>query len=158
MFIFFLVDAQKISTLHIDKMNSSDFTPGDIVKVSVFIDELTDPVALIQMYIGFDEKVLQYKSTSYVNPVFKNGWKDNVTSLYFAAVFISVNSTGNIEEQMGKLCELEFIYKGGVTDLIWGTEEVIQNGVRITGDTRFFDSNSKDIVLSLIDGCVCKLE
>jgi len=158
-FVLFLmvqgINAQEINALRIGSVDMSDLKPGDLVRVPVYFDEITQAISLFQIYITFDHTVLEFVSTTNISDSFEDGWRDNITDSFFAAVFIDMKRSGKSSEQKGKLCELEFKYKGGETELLWGTETILEENVRVAGETKLVGVDKSDLSLKLVNGCIC---
>lgn len=152
------VDAQEINALRIGTIDNSDLNPGDIISVPVYFDEVTQAVTLFQMYITFDQTVLKYVSTKNINASFEEGWRDNLTENFFAVVYIDINRNGKMSDQIGKLFELEFMYNGGETELLFGTVTKVEDNVRVTGETQLMGTNESILPIKLVNGCVCSTE
>jgi len=152
------VDAQEICALRIGTIDNSDLKQGDIISVPVYIDEVTQTVTLFQMYITFDQTVLKYISTKNIKSSFKEGWRDNLTENFFAAVYIDVNRDGKISDQIGKLFELEFKYIGGETELLFGTVTEVVDNVRVAGEVQLIGLDESILPVKLVNGCVCSSE
>jgi len=152
------LNAQELTTLRIGEIDVSGYNKGDKIVVPVYCDNLSDDIGALQLYITYDQSVLDYQKVSYIHPKIEEEWRDNNTENFWAAVWISMTRQTVFFNPGDKICELEFIYVGGQTDLVWGKENETIEGRIIKGETKIIDLNSQVFSLNLINGCVCNLE
>jgi hypothetical protein len=160
--VFFIsgyyVNAQEVLTLSIDKINSKTLSRGDTIPVRVYMEQNSFELSTFQLFFKYDANVIEYIKTNLVNKKFTENWHDNVIQDLFAAVYVDVNKSGFSATEKIAICELNFIYKGGETDLMFGKESVIEQEVRLNGETKFTTLTNANLPLNLIHGCVCELE
>jgi hypothetical protein len=150
--------AQQVPTLEIARINSSELSIGDTVRVDLHIKSAGYELSSFQMFVMYNSDVLKLLFVDQINENFKSNWHDNKTELFYAAVFADMNRGGILLKEEELLCELVFIYKGGETNLEWGTEEIRRDGTLYEGKTIFTDLDNNDIDFTLINGCVCKIK
>ena len=150
-----LVQSQEMSVFSIDRVSTEGYNVGDIIDVPVYFDDLSQPIALFQIFFEFDHSVLEYVETKDINPAFDDGWRDNHTPDFYAVVFLDMNKKGKIEKQLGKVCTLSFKYLGGDTDIKWGTKDEFVEKVKKMGVTKYIAVYNSTPEVRLIDGCVC---
>jgi hypothetical protein len=150
--------AQGAITLRIDKINVKTLNPGDKVLVGVFCDNQTGGLGGFQLYIDFDRSVLEFKNSINKHPFFNIEWIENFSNCCYASNWLTLEKGGVNFKPGEKLFDLEFVYKGGETTLIWQKEQIIKEDRIVQGQTMFIDGQAMEKELKLIDGCVCKTE
>lgn len=151
-----LVFGQKKTTLEIEKINSSTLKKGQHIEVKLYMNPVHVSYSSFQIYLHFNHDVLDYVSTQNIDPEFKEGWRDNITENFYAAVFVDFKQNGFTMNEKTLICEIEFVYKGGETVIKWGKESEKKDGALIKGETKFTDLKNNSLALELVDGCVCK--
>jgi hypothetical protein len=126
------------------KLGSTDITglmPGDTVKVSIILDDIS-PGAEVwesQFCFHFDPGVIDWTGT--FDTI--NGWW---TVIYIGDVMV-VYGAPEFATPGITFIDINFIYLGGETDLTWASDY----------PTEMYDQNFDYFVLTLFDGCVCDL-
>lgn len=158
-FFGFYLNGQEVLTLSIDKINSKSLSKGDPISVNIELDKTSFLLSSFQMYMKYDPAVLKYQSTQYINEKFADNWHDNNNAggLY-AVLYVDMKQDGFEVPAKTILCELEFIYLGGSSDLKFGQEEIRENEIMKDGKTKFTDTSNSNMPLNLLDGCVCSFE
>lgn len=157
-FIGLYINGQEALTLSIDKIDSKSLSKGDKVSVKIELDKTSFRLSSFQLYIKFDQVVLEYQETKQINSKFGGNWHDNIINDLYAALFVDLTQTGFEVSEKIVLCELEFIYLGGDTDLKFGTENQRVDEVLRNGETKFTDLSNNNMPLNLLDGCICNNE
>lgn len=147
--------SQGKTVLSIKNVNTDKLKTGDHIAVQLFLESSEKRLSSFQMYLKYDQDVLTYKEIKNVNSLIKNSWFDNQTPNFIAALYFDNIQKGIHFEGKQLLCEVEFIYNGGETDIQWGTESKIVDGVMFMGITKFTNIEKTDIKPELINGCVC---
>lgn len=155
--VFFIGSAwaQQV-TLSIDKLNSNNLKVGDSVVVNINIEKFYQTISSFQCFLEYDQNVLQFVKSKQVNDIVKSSWRENLTEYFYVGLFIDMTREGFNVSNDETLCQLSFVYLGGETDLIFGTENKIVNNAKTMGETKFTNRNNEAIELNLINGCVCK--
>ena len=157
-FIGLYINGQEALTLSIDKIDTKLLSKGDKVSVKIELDKTSFQLSSFQLYVKFDQAVLEYQKTKQVYSHFSDNWNDNVITDLYAALYIDLNRTGFEVLEKIVLCELEFIYLGGNSNLKFGAKEERVNEILRSGETIFTDFSNNNIPLNLLDGCICSFE
>ena len=157
-FLALYLNGQEVLTLSIDKIDSKTLSIGDKVSVKITLGKTTFKLSSFQLYVKYNADVLEYQKTKQVYSQFGSNWHDNIVNDLFAALYVDMNQTGFEVPEDIVICELEFIYLGGNTDLKFGTKEERVNKVLLNGETLFTDLSNNNVPLNLIDGCICSPE
>lgn len=147
---------QEVTTLTIDKIDISNLNIGDKISINLNITNLEYKPSSFQLYIEYDNKVLEYVSTTNINEQIKKGWQENNNKNVYAAVCMDLSRKGFDLAKQELMCTLEFIYKGGESKLNWSTESVTEGGILKMGSTTFTDVGNNTMSVNLINGCVCE--
>ncbi|MEZ5198945.1 MAG: T9SS type A sorting domain-containing protein [Bacteroidales bacterium] len=140
-----VLSAQYQATLRLSSTDASTLVPGDTVYVPVYCDDIT-PGALvfsIDAGFGFDYSVLFWTGIYSINfgeipdwLIGTNEWSGMVV------LFVDPTFVGTTVSPGTQLCEIDFVYLGGETQL------------SLYETSGFWP----DFETTLIDGCVCNLE
>ena len=150
------VISQESITLRVSEIDITDKLPGDTLYVSVFCDEVSDVIMGWQIYLLYDEDVLEYVSLNYKQTNMAGDWFENDLGYMWAANWLDPTFKGVSLYPGEKLFELAYVYLGGQTDINWGLEVINEGGKLIKGETMVADSKVKPFKLNLIKGCICK--
>lgn len=140
----------------IDKINSNSLKVGDTVLINLNVEQYLQPISSFQIFFEFDQNVLDFVKTKNVNDLFSSQWRDNINENYFVGLYIDYNKVGLTIDNDDIICQLQFVYKGGDSDLSWSRSTDNKENSKVKGITKFLNSQNEPIDLNLIDGCVCK--
>ena len=154
--LFYSLPAQDVTTFRIAEINSGNLQKGELIQVPLYIDNVSETLTSFLFFVEFDTAVLEYKRTTDIKEIFKKGWQENITEYFYAAIYMDMMKSGKKENQAGKFCTLEFLYKGGESTISWGKENIIENSIKKMGKTEAIGISNNNLNLKLIDGCVCK--
>lgn len=152
------LSGQETVTLSIDKVDTQSLSKGDTVSVKIYLDQTSFVLSSFQMYMNYDPTVLKYNKTKQVNGHFAKNWHDNNNIGLYAGVYIDMARAGFKVSEKFIICEIEFIYQGGNTDLTFGTENEREGDVLKNGQTKLADLSNSTVPLNYISGCVCSFE
>lgn len=147
--------SQNNTVLSIENVNSDDLKLDDQITVHVYLECPLKDLSSFQLYLKYDQKVLDYQKITNVNPIIKDSWFDNHTPNFIAALYLDSKQMGIYIEGKQLLFDVEFIYKGGQTTIDWGTESKIEDGVMFMGETKFTRIEKTEVILNLKSACVC---
>jgi len=156
--IGFYLSGQEVVTLSIDKIDAKSLSEGDVVSIKIHLDKTSFVLSSFQLYMKYDPAVLKYQKTKQVNGHLSNNWHDNDNIGLFAGLFVDMNQVGFKVSENIIICEVEFVYLGGETDLIFGTENVREGDVLKNGLTKFTDLTNSNMPLNFLEGCLCNFE
>lgn len=156
--IGFYLSGQEVVTLSIDKIDAKTLSKGDVVSVNIHLDNSSFVLSSFQLYMKYDPDVLEYQKSKKVNGHLSDNWHDNDNNGLYAGLYIDMSRVGFKVSEKIIICEVEFVYLGGETDLLFGKENVREGDVLKNGLTKFTDLTNSNITLNLIEGCICNFE
>lgn len=156
--IGFYLSGQEVVTLSIDKVDAKNLSKGDVVSVKIHLNQTSFVLSSFQLYMKYDPAVLKYQKTKKVNGYLSDNWHDNDNIGLYAGLYIDMTRVGFKVSENLIICEVEFVYLGGETDLLFGKENLIEGDVLKNGLTKFTDLTNSIITLNLVEGCVCNFE
>ena len=91
--------------------------PGDTIQVPINLNSFTN-IGAITLFIGFDTSVLDFDTLVNINPQFAGTMGNFMPNLQQVGIAWNATLSG-INVSNGNFCELQFVYNGASSDLIF---------------------------------------